>query len=259
MKPLIEVSGLNFRYGTEEILHAISLSVESGEIMSVIGPNGCGKSTLLSAIASLNDRFSDVTGTIKISGKKLSAYNRKELARTISVLPQGRDVPSITVRHLAEHGRFPHLDMSRHLTAHDNEIVEHALEITGMTEFAGKNLMSLSGGERQRAYIAMTLAQDTPIILMDEPTTYLDINYRYELMDIIENLREKYAKTIITVLHDIDLALKYSSRILIMAEGSIIDYGTPADIISRKSIDRVFKIHCESVTIDGHAEYIISR
>lgn len=259
MMSVLSVKDLNLSFNGKKILDNVNLTLNRGEIMTIIGPNGCGKSTLLSATAGLCDIDAKIQGEILINNKNLKEYRRKELAITLSVLPQGRSIPSISVRRLVEHGRFPHLDISRHMTSNDKKIVDEALALTNMQKYSEANLSKLSGGERQRAYISMTLAQDTPLMYMDEPATYLDINYRYELLDIIKMLNETKDKTILMVLHDIDLALKYSHRIAVMNAGQIKMCATPKEVAASGIIEEIFGVKCIPVELDGNTEYILTR
>ncbi len=254
MSDILSICNLDYSYGTKEILHGVSLQISEGEICTIIGPNGCGKSTLLKAASEYSGN-----DCITLMNRKLTKYQRKELAKTVSVLPQSRNIPNITVKRLVEHGRFPYLDISRHLNARDNAIIDNAIETMNLTALSYSPLTKLSGGERQRAYIAMTLAQDTPLIYMDEPTTYLDINYQYELLNTIKELNINHKKTILMVLHDIGMALKYSHHIIVMSDGCIVFDGTPIELAKSDIFSQVFKINCHEVIVNDTIEYVITQ
>ncbi|MEG1427923.1 MAG: ABC transporter ATP-binding protein, partial [Oscillospiraceae bacterium] len=213
---MIETINLSAGYRGQEELHQVNLQVSSGEIVAVVGPNGCGKSTLLKAIAGL---LPQVTGTVILDG--CENIKKRELARKIAILPQGRDIPGITAARLVLHGRFPHLDYPRKYKAPDFAIAEKSMRQTGIYDLREKLLTELSGGERQRVYLAMILAQDTPAVLLDEPTTYLDINHQMELMELVTALKGE-GKAILMVLHDLPLALRYADRITVMQSGKIL-------------------------------------
>ena len=253
---LITVHDLSFSYAESVVNDSISLDIKSGEIFTLIGPNGCGKSTLLRLICGLIEQPYS-SDRIEILKKRLTEYNRKELARTISMLPQSRNIPNINVERLVEHGRFPYLDLSRKLRSTDRDIIVSSLKSMKLYDMKDKVLPELSGGERQRTYLALTLAQDTPIVFLDEPTTYLDVNRQYELMNTIQELNTIHHKTIVMVLHDLTLALKYSDRIAVMQAGRIVFCGTPLELTSSHITETVFGVQCLPLDIDGSIEYVI--
>ena len=235
---MICLNNLFAGYGGQPVLKDISFSVSPGTITTLVGPNGCGKTTLLRVLAG---QLPLMKGSLSICGRDISQYGRRELARAVSLLPQARDVPALTVEALAEHGRYPHLGLSRRLTARDRETVANAMAQAHVTELASRELRELSGGQRQRAYIAMALAQDTDIILLDEPTTHLDLNRQFELLELIGTLRQA-GKTLVLVLHDLDHALRCSDQVVLLEEGRLIQAGTPRELLNSGALERVFRI-----------------
>jgi iron complex transport system ATP-binding protein len=254
---MIETQQLDFSYSEKKILNHILLSIHEGEIFTIIGPNGCGKSTLLSLIAGLIDAPYNKQ-SITIDQKPLTSYRRKDLAKKISILPQSQHVPNISILQLVEHGRYPYLDLTKQLHAKDHEIIKKALQTMHLDDLKDKLLSQLSGGERQRAYIALSLAQDTPILFMDEPTTYFDVYQQFEFMEIMKALNHEHNKTIVMVLHDLELALKYSHRIAVMNKGQLIGIGTPQEILQSGVISNVFHIQCHPIQLHNATEYIIT-
>ncbi len=243
---MIEINNLCGGYGKKQVISDINITFAENEITTITGPNGCGKSTLLQCIANQLKAFS---GHILISGKNISDYTRNDLAKQISYLPQARNIGSISVRALVSHGRFPYLSYPRKYTAEDIEKVDMALKLAGVDMLADALLCELSGGQQQRVYIAMLLAQDTPIILLDEPVTYLDINYQLELMELIQSLK-LLGKTVVMVLHDLELALNYSDRITVMKSGQIAAFNTPCEIAESniyKDIFNVETVYCKEI------------
>jgi len=225
-------------YNGAEILRDLSFSVPKGTITTLVGPNGCGKTTLLRAAAG---QLPLQSGEILLGGKSLASYERKELARKVSFLPQTRSVPAITVGALVAHGRFPYLGLSRRMREEDQEIVCRAMEETGVSQWANRDLRELSGGERQRVYIAMALAQDTDIVFLDEPTVYLDLQHQFELLDLVEELNRR-GKTVMMVLHDLALALGRSHRIILMDGGRLVYTGTPEEVFRSGALEEVFRV-----------------
>lgn len=250
---MIELKNLSFAYGDHNTLSNINIKFTKGRLYSVIGPNGSGKTTLIKLISRLLEPES---GSIEIDGKGISDYRRKELARKVAILPQSRPTPDMTVQSLVSSGRFPYLGFSGKLTRTDEAIVKKALADTHTAGFAHRNIRELSGGERQRVYLAMLLAQDTPAVLLDEPTTYLDISHQFAVMDILTHMRST-GKCVITVLHDISAALKYSDRVIVMERGNIISLGTPEETVAGGVISKVFGVDCEQIYLKNKPEYII--
>lgn len=253
---VLTAAELRLSLGNTEILHGLSAALLKGRLTAVIGPNGCGKTTLLRCLSGL---LQPQSGNVLLDAQTpLSSVPRRALARRISFLPQVRTVPDITVEALVSHGRFPYLGLSRKLTALDREIVRGAMARAGVSDFAGRSVPSLSGGERQRVFIAMLLAQDTDVVLLDEPTTYLDVRHKFEVLELLSAMRDS-GKTVGVVLHDLPLALKYSDEILLLEKGIRVASGSPKQVYGTGAIDRVFGISCRSVLMDGQTEYIERR
>ncbi|MGI6571546.1 MAG: ABC transporter ATP-binding protein [Caldicoprobacterales bacterium] len=247
---MIELINVSSGYNKIEIIKNINIAIEEGSINAIIGKNGCGKTTLLRTASNL---LKPLRGEIKIGGKDITGFTNKELAKKISFLPQLRSVPDITVYNLVMHGRYPYLGFSRTPQRQDKEIVEKAIENMNLEKYINKNVKELSGGERQKVYLAMVLAQNTDIIFLDEPTTYLDINHQLEILEIIKKLKQM-GKTIVMVLHDLGNALSYSDKICLMEKGEIAIYDTPQTVFKSREIDRVFNILSAQVAAGDEAK-----
>lgn len=238
---MLRFDNVSVSYRHENILNNISLDVPTGSITTIIGPNGCGKTTLISAIT----EGSDITeGHIYIDGCDIKGMSSKERARHIAVLPQIRHIiPVLPVKTLVEHGRFPHLGFARKKTAQDKKIVADAMHFTGIDEYASLYADTLSGGIRQRVFFAMILAQDCDTIVLDEPTTYLDIEGQRRFYDMILKLRSQ-GKTILLILHDISKALSISDKIVVMNHSEIVYDGGCHECIDSHVIEDVFHATC---------------
>lgn len=235
---MLELRGITAGYGGTPVLREVSFTVPKGSLTALIGPNGCGKTTLLRAAAR---QLPLLAGEILLDGRPVSSYGRTEFARKAAFMPQVRSVPAITAGALVAHGRFPHLGFSRRLRPEDRAAVQAAMEATGVADWANRDLRALSGGERQRVYLAMALAQDTDLILLDEPTTYLDPGRQFELLDLIASLPGR-GKTVVMVLHDLSHALRYSTQLLLLEQGRLVQQGTPEELYAGGQLDRVFGI-----------------
>lgn len=242
---MIATEHLSLSYGSMTVLPDLTVGVEAGEITSLVGRNGCGKSTLLRCLGRLLPLSA---GAVVLDGKALASYAPKELARRMAMLPQGPTAPDgMTVQDLVEKGRYPHRGMLGTNTGHDRERVAWALARTGMSELADRPLERLSGGQRQRAWIAMALAQDTALILLDEPTTFLDVAYQLELMELLRALNSEHGTTILMVLHDLNQAAAFSDRLIALREGEIYSTGTPAEVLTVDMVRDVFGLHADVI------------
>lgn len=248
---MIRFETLTAGYGGDERLHGISCAIPQGRFTALIGPNGCGKSTLLKCAAGV---MKPTDGAIFLDERRYSDFDRRGLARRVAYMPQSRHAPEMTVFQLAACGRYPHQRWGSGLTAADREIIRAALARTGADKFAQRSVSSLSGGERQRAYLAMMLAQQTDVLLLDEPATYLDLGGQFELMDLLVQLRSE-GKTVVAVLHDLTLALECADHVLLMQEGRLVQQGAPEEILQSGRIGAVFGVHAQCVG----GRYVFSR
>jgi len=229
-------------YEQRTIVKDVSLEIPSNQISVIIGSNGCGKSTLLKTLARL---IKLTAGTITLDGKPLGKYPSKQLAKIIGLLPQSPIVPEgITVADLVGRGRFPHQPLFGGWSKKDYEAVAEAMEVMNITELANEPIDELSGGQRQRVWIAMALAQQTDILFLDEPTTFLDVTYQVEILDLLTDLNRKYGTTIVMVLHDINLSARYADYLFAMREGQLVAEGKPSDVITSSMIKQVFDLDC---------------
>ena len=239
-KHVFRVEGLVSGYENKTIIHGIDLEIPENKISVIIGANGCGKSTLLKTMAKL---IKPTEGDITLNGKAINKYPPKQLARTVGILPQSPVVPDgITVADLVGRGRFPHQSLFSGWTKKDYEAVEEAMEFMNIIEFANLDIDELSGGQRQRVWIAMALAQQTDILFLDEPTTFLDITYQVEILDLLTNLNRKHGTTIVMVLHDINLSARYADHIFAVKDGKLIAEGKPADVLTSELVKNVFEL-----------------
>lgn len=244
---VIHANSLTLSYGKKPVFSNLDLMIPKGKITVFIGSNGCGKSTLLRSLARL---LKPQEGSIILDGSDIAKLSSKEVARRLAILPQGPIAPEgLTVHQLVKQGRYPYQSFLQQWSLEDEKMVKNALEVTHMDEFANRSVDSLSGGQRQRAWIAMTLAQNTPTILLDEPTTYLDMTHQIDILDLLYDLNEQENRTIVMVLHDINLACRYAHHIVAVKEGHIYAQGEPENIINEQLIRDVFDMECQ-VTSD---------
>ncbi|MEU1205018.1 ABC transporter ATP-binding protein [Nocardia sp. NPDC005825] len=239
----LAAESLTLGYGERIIVDGLSVDIEPGLITTVIGPNGCGKSTLLRSLGRL---LRPKAGRVLLDGKAIATMKTKDIARVVGMLPQTPVAPEgLTVADLVARGRHPHQSWLRQWSADDETEVLAALEQTGIADLAGRTLDELSGGQRQRAWISMALAQGTDILLLDEPTTYLDLTHALEVLDLVDRLHDDLGRTVVMVLHDLNLAIRYSDRLIVMRDGRIEAQGAPADIISAELLLNVFNLRAE--------------
>jgi len=239
----LKVDNLNVNYGDKKAVNNISFCINNGEIATIIGPNGSGKSTLIKAISRC---LKPANGNIYLDDTNIKDMNTKFIAQKLAVLPQVKNVSSdISVEELVSYGRYPHLKFGKRLSKEDKDIINWALEKTGLVNMRNRFAVSLSGGERQRAWIAMTLAQKPNVLILDEPTTFLDISYQLEVLELVKELNETLGLTVIMVLHDLNQAARYSDKILVMNNGELSDFGKPGDVISRCLLKNIFKIDAD--------------
>lgn len=222
-------------------LNQVSTMIPKGKVTTIIGPNGCGKSTLLNVMSRNNK---PLEGQAMLENRDLVEYKPKEFAKKFAIVYQQNDIPSdLTVEKLVMYGRMPHTSMFKKNTAQDEEAVTWALTCTNLLGKRHHDLSALSGGERQRVWIAMALAQKSEMLCLDEPTTYLDIYYQLELLELVKQLNEQYSLTIVMVLHDINQAIRYSDHIILMKEGQIIAEGAPREVITKQVIKEVYGVN----------------
>ncbi|MFY0519558.1 ABC transporter ATP-binding protein [Lysinibacillus sp. UGB7] len=221
-------------------LDGVTTAIQKGKITTIIGPNGCGKSTLLSVMSRNNLPKS---GHVSLENKDVVHYKSKEFAKKLAIVYQQNDVPKdLTIEKLVSFGRLPHNSMLKRNQEKDAKVIDWALACTNLLEKRDNDLDALSGGERQRVWIAMALAQQSEILCLDEPTTYLDIYYQIELLELVKTLNEKYGITIVMVLHDINQAIRYSDHIILMNAGHIVAEGVPRDVITKEVIKEVYGV-----------------
>lgn len=234
---------LSVGYGSGTIVHNLDLAIPDQQITTIIGPNGCGKSTLLKALTRI---ITDKTGSVFLDGKEIATEHTKELARKMAILPQTPEgTHGLTVGELVSYGRFPFQKGFGRLTKRDHEIIDWALEATGTIDFKYRPIEALSGGQRQRVWIAMALAQETDIIFLDEPTTYLDMAHQLEVLELLQHLNRTEKRTIVMVLHDLNQAARFADYIIAMKAGAIIKAGTCEEVINKEVLKQVFHIDAE--------------
>ncbi|SES06118.1 ABC transporter ATP-binding protein [Salipaludibacillus aurantiacus] len=238
----LEAKDVRFSYDDKLILNDLTVTIPKGKITVFIGGNGCGKSTLLRTMARL---LKTEKGMILLDGEDISTRKTKDIAKQMSILPQGPSAPEgLSVEQLVKQGRYPHQSFLKQWSLEDEKMVSKALRATGMTEHALSAVDELSGGQRQRAWIAMTLAQGSDTLLLDEPTTYLDMSHQIDVLDLLYELNEKEQRTVVMVLHDMNLACRYAHHLVAMRNKTIYDAGAPDDIMTKKMVRDVFNMEC---------------
>ena len=233
-------------YGERVVIGGLSLTIQRGGITALVGPNGSGKSTLSKALARL---LKPSGGAVYLDGTAISRMPTAAITRQLAILPQGPVAPAgLTVGELVEQGRYPHAGPLKMLVRQDYAAISEALALTGMSAFAARPLDSLSGGERQRAWIALALAQATPVLLLDEPTTFLDIGHQLEVLELVRRLNRERGMTIVLVLHDLNHAARYADRMVALSEGRIVADGPPVEVLTPALLAQVFGVQAHILT-----------
>lgn len=239
LNSILRTEHLDAGHGSKQILSDINISIPSGKLTVLLGPNGSGKSTLLSTLSRL---IQPMAGQVLLQGKALSSIPSKSIARTLGLLPQQPIVPEdLTVKELVSRGRFPHQGFLKQWSQQDETAVNHALDITGTKELSDRLVESLSGGQRQRVWIAMVLAQETELVLLDEPTTFLDMRHQVELLEMLVDLVQQHGRTIVCVLHDLNLSLQYADHLIFLKQGKIRHIIPHPTKCSAKIVEEIFE------------------
>jgi iron complex transport system ATP-binding protein len=242
MTTAFEIDEVIVRYGERAAVNGVSVTIAQGEVTAIVGPNGCGKSTLLRTMARL---LAPNDGTVRLGEQNVQDIPARRFATRVALLPQAPVAPdNLTVVDLVSRGRDPHRRWFDQWSAPDEEIVAESLERAGMTEFADRSLESLSGGQRQRAWIALALAQQTEVLLLDEPTTYLDIAHQIEVLDTVRALHAERSVTVVMVMHDLSMAARYADHLIAMRAGELVSAGTVGDVVTTDVLRDVFGVEC---------------
>lgn len=256
MEKAIEVSGVKVSFGNHHVLRGVDCTVERGEIVTFLGRNGCGKSTLLKVITG---NLKPDAGRVTVAGKALSDYQGSEMAREVAFLPQVHEMPKdMTALELVACGRYPYQHWWTGVSTRDREMVADAMRRTNTYHLKERTVASLSGGERQRVWIAMALAQEPKILILDEPTTYLDICHQLEVLELVSRLNREENLTVVMVLHDIGQACRYSTKLLILEDGKIGRQGPPMEILTPAAIAEVFEVDADMEIRGGRPNVVIN-
>ncbi|MGL5701096.1 MAG: iron-enterobactin ABC transporter ATP-binding protein [Kluyvera sp.] len=233
---------LTLAYGKKTIAESLNVTIPDGHFTAIIGPNGCGKSTLLRTLSRL---MTPVHGHVYLDGEEIQQYASKEVARRIGLLAQNATTPGdISVQELVARGRYPHQPLFSRWRQEDEDAVQGAMQATGIVNLANQSVDTLSGGQRQRAWIAMVLAQDTSIMLLDEPTTWLDISHQIDLLELLSELNRERGFTLAAVLHDLNQACRYATHLIALRDGKIVAEGAPKEIVTPELIEAVYGLRC---------------
>jgi len=242
----LQAHDLRLAYGDAVIIDGLDLEILDGTVTAVIGPNGCGKSTLLRALGRL---LPAKRGHVLLDGKRIDRTPTREVAKVLGLLPQSPVAPEgLTVADLVARGRHPHQAWYRQWSSDDEAAVAEALGWTGMADFAERTVDTLSGGQRQRVWISMALAQGTDLLLLDEPTTFLDLSHQVDVLDLVERLHREAGRTVVMVLHDLNLAARYAQRLVAMKDGRIVAAGDPHEVLTADMLREVFELDAQVVT-----------
>ncbi|MET7968475.1 ABC transporter ATP-binding protein [Micromonospora sp. NPDC005305] len=243
--PRLVGEALTLGYDRRTVAEDLTVAVPDGSFTVIIGPNACGKSTLLRALARL---LRPARGTVLLDGADIHRRPARQVARTLGLLPQSAVAPDgLTVAELVSRGRYPHQGLLRQWSREDERVVDRAMADTGVAELADRPVDELSGGQRQRVWIAMALAQQTPLLLLDEPTTYLDIAHQVEVLDLCARLHEKQGRTLVAVLHDLHQAARYATHLVAMRDGRVVAAGDPRRIVTTELVEEVFGLPCRII------------
>lgn len=241
-QPRLRGEQLTLAYGKKTIAENLNVTIPDGHFTAIIGPNGCGKSTLLRTLSRL---MTPMQGHVFLDGEHIQHYASKEVARRIGLLAQNATTPGdITVQELVARGRYPHQPLFTRWREEDERAVAKAMQATGVTNLASQSVDTLSGGQRQRVWIAMVLAQETAIMLLDEPTTWLDISHQIDLLELLSELNRQQGYTLAAVLHDLNQACRYATHLIALKEGKIVAEGAPGEIVSAELIEQVYGLKC---------------
>ncbi|MER8187938.1 ABC transporter ATP-binding protein [Kitasatospora sp. NPDC094015] len=236
---------VTLRYGDRAIATDLSITVPDDSFTVIVGPNACGKSTLLRAFARL---LKPAAGRVLLDGERISALPAKELARRLGLLPQSSTAPDgITVADLVARGRYPHQGLLRQWSREDERVVAESMAATDVQALADRFVDELSGGQRQRVWLAMAIAQQTPLLLLDEPTTFLDIAHQIEVLDLCARLHREQGRTLVAVLHDLNQAARYATHLIAMRDGEVVAEGPPGEIVTAELVERVFDLPCQII------------
>lgn len=242
--PRLAARGITVGYGDRTVIDDLDVTIPTGVITTIIGPNGCGKSTLLRTLSRL---LKPSGGTVVLDGEDIGRLRTRDVAKKLGLLPQTPVAPDgLTVADLVARGRHPHQSWLRQWSSDDADVVRRALAMTGVTDLAERPVDSLSGGQRQRVWISMTLAQGTGLLLLDEPTTYLDLAHAIDVLDLVDDLHES-GRTVVMVLHDLNLATRYSDHLVVMRAGAVLAQGHPRDVITAELLHEAFGLRARVV------------
>lgn len=241
----LSAENVTLAYDQRVIAERLSVEIPDDSFTVIVGPNACGKSTLLRALSRM---LKPSTGRVLLDGQTIQSMPAKKVARTLGLLPQSSIAPDgITVADLVGRGRYPHQGILRQWSAEDERVVQESMAQTGVAELAGRYVDELSGGQRQRVWIAMALAQQTPLLLLDEPTTYLDIQHQIDVLDLCAELHEEQGRTLVAVLHDLNHAARYATHLIALKGGEVIAQGAPEDVVTARLVQEVFGLRCQVI------------